>query len=119
MLREFKSSIQLRTAGLWERSWKWLCADVRTKQEASCSFCLAVSKKPLVDGINMRLKTRQSLQSRMAHNTVRVTVTILYASSSSSDLDSTTSNRRSIVPGYRTEIYCVSCEVRTEFIYVM
>jgi hypothetical protein len=23
------------------------------------------------------------------------------------------------VPGYRTEIYCVSCEVRTEFIYVM
>jgi hypothetical protein len=22
------------------------------------------------------------------------------------------------VPGYRTEIYCVSCEVRTEFIYV-
>jgi hypothetical protein len=23
------------------------------------------------------------------------------------------------VPGYRTEIYCASCEVRTEFIYVM
>jgi hypothetical protein len=23
------------------------------------------------------------------------------------------------VPGYRTEIYCVSCEVRIEFIYVM
>jgi hypothetical protein len=23
------------------------------------------------------------------------------------------------VPGYRTEIYCVSCEVRTEFIYVV
>jgi hypothetical protein len=23
------------------------------------------------------------------------------------------------VPGYRTEMYCVSCEVRTEFIYVM
>jgi hypothetical protein len=22
-------------------------------------------------------------------------------------------------PGYRTEMYCVSCEVRTEFIYVM
>jgi hypothetical protein len=22
------------------------------------------------------------------------------------------------VPGYRTELYCVSCEVRTEFIYV-
>jgi hypothetical protein len=22
------------------------------------------------------------------------------------------------VPGYRTENYCVSCEVRTEFIYV-
>jgi hypothetical protein len=22
------------------------------------------------------------------------------------------------VPGYRTEMYCVSCEVRTEFIYV-
>jgi hypothetical protein len=21
------------------------------------------------------------------------------------------------VPGYRTEVYCVSCEVRTEFIY--
>jgi hypothetical protein len=24
-----------------------------------------------------------------------------------------------IVPGYRTEMYCVSCEVRTEFICVM
>jgi hypothetical protein len=24
-----------------------------------------------------------------------------------------------IVPGYRTEMYCASCEVRTEFIYVM
>jgi hypothetical protein len=23
------------------------------------------------------------------------------------------------VPGYGTEMYCVSCEVRTEFIYVM
>jgi hypothetical protein len=23
------------------------------------------------------------------------------------------------VPGYRIDIYCVSCEVRTEFIYVM
>jgi hypothetical protein len=23
------------------------------------------------------------------------------------------------VPGYRTEMYCVSCEVRTEFIYAM
>jgi hypothetical protein len=23
------------------------------------------------------------------------------------------------VPGYRAKIYCVSCEVRTEFIYVM
>jgi hypothetical protein len=23
------------------------------------------------------------------------------------------------VPGYRTEMYCVSCEVRTEFIYIM
>jgi hypothetical protein len=23
------------------------------------------------------------------------------------------------VPGYKTEMYCVSCEVRTEFIYVM
>jgi hypothetical protein len=23
------------------------------------------------------------------------------------------------VPGYRTEMYCVSCEVRIEFIYVM
>jgi hypothetical protein len=23
------------------------------------------------------------------------------------------------VPGYRTEIYCASCEVRTGFIYVM
>jgi hypothetical protein len=23
------------------------------------------------------------------------------------------------VPSYRTEMYCVSCEVRTEFIYVM
>jgi hypothetical protein len=23
------------------------------------------------------------------------------------------------VPGYGTELYCVSCEVRTEFIYVM
>jgi hypothetical protein len=23
------------------------------------------------------------------------------------------------VPGYRTEIYCVSCEVQTEFIYVI
>jgi hypothetical protein len=23
------------------------------------------------------------------------------------------------VPGYRSEMYCVSCEVRTEFIYVM
>jgi hypothetical protein len=23
------------------------------------------------------------------------------------------------VPGYRTVMYCVSCEVRTEFIYVM
>jgi hypothetical protein len=23
------------------------------------------------------------------------------------------------VPGYRAEMYCVSCEVRTEFIYVM
>jgi hypothetical protein len=23
------------------------------------------------------------------------------------------------VPGYRTEMYCVSCEVRNEFIYVM
>jgi hypothetical protein len=23
------------------------------------------------------------------------------------------------VPGHRTEMYCVSCEVRTEFIYVM
>jgi hypothetical protein len=23
------------------------------------------------------------------------------------------------VPGYRTEMYCVCCEVRTEFIYVM
>jgi hypothetical protein len=23
------------------------------------------------------------------------------------------------VPGYRTEMYCSSCEVRTEFIYVM
>jgi hypothetical protein len=23
------------------------------------------------------------------------------------------------VPGYRTEMYCVSCEVRTECIYVM
>jgi hypothetical protein len=23
------------------------------------------------------------------------------------------------VPGYRTEMYCVSCEVRTEFMYVM
>jgi hypothetical protein len=23
------------------------------------------------------------------------------------------------VPGYRTEMYCVSCEVRTEFIYVI
>jgi hypothetical protein len=23
------------------------------------------------------------------------------------------------VPGYRTELYCVSCEVRDEFIYVM
>jgi hypothetical protein len=23
------------------------------------------------------------------------------------------------VPGYRTEIYCVSCQVRTEFMYVM
>jgi hypothetical protein len=23
-----------------------------------------------------------------------------------------------IVPGYRTEMYCVSCEVRAEFIYV-
>jgi hypothetical protein len=22
------------------------------------------------------------------------------------------------VPGYRTEIYCVSCEIRTDFIYV-
>jgi hypothetical protein len=24
-----------------------------------------------------------------------------------------------IVPGYRTEMYCVCCEIRTEFIYVM
>jgi hypothetical protein len=24
-----------------------------------------------------------------------------------------------IVPGYTTEMYCVSCKVRTEFIYVM
>jgi hypothetical protein len=23
------------------------------------------------------------------------------------------------VPGYRSEMYCVSCEVQTEFIYVM
>jgi hypothetical protein len=23
------------------------------------------------------------------------------------------------VPGYRTKIYCVSCEVRTEFMYVL
>jgi hypothetical protein len=23
------------------------------------------------------------------------------------------------VPGYKTEMYCASCEVRTEFIYVM
>jgi hypothetical protein len=23
------------------------------------------------------------------------------------------------VPGYTTEMFCVSCEVRTEFIYVM
>jgi hypothetical protein len=23
------------------------------------------------------------------------------------------------VPGYRTEMYCVSCEVRTEFVYIM
>jgi hypothetical protein len=23
------------------------------------------------------------------------------------------------VPGYRTEMYCIFCEVRTEFIYVM
>jgi hypothetical protein len=23
------------------------------------------------------------------------------------------------VPGFRTEMYCASCEVRTEFIYVM
>jgi hypothetical protein len=23
------------------------------------------------------------------------------------------------VPGYTTEMYCASCEVRTEFIYVM
>jgi hypothetical protein len=23
------------------------------------------------------------------------------------------------VPGYRTEMYCASCEVRTEFIYVI
>jgi hypothetical protein len=23
------------------------------------------------------------------------------------------------VPGYRTEIYCISCEVRTKFIYIM
>jgi hypothetical protein len=23
------------------------------------------------------------------------------------------------VPGYTTEMYCVSCEIRTEFIYVM
>jgi hypothetical protein len=23
------------------------------------------------------------------------------------------------VPGYRTEMYCVLCEVRTEFVYVM
>jgi hypothetical protein len=23
------------------------------------------------------------------------------------------------VPGYTTEMYCVSCEVQTEFIYVM
>jgi hypothetical protein len=23
------------------------------------------------------------------------------------------------VPGYRTEMYCASCEVRTEFIYVV
>jgi hypothetical protein len=23
------------------------------------------------------------------------------------------------VPGYRAEMYCVSCEVRTEFVYVM
>jgi hypothetical protein len=23
------------------------------------------------------------------------------------------------VPGYTTEMYCVSCEVRTEFIYVL
>jgi hypothetical protein len=23
------------------------------------------------------------------------------------------------VPGYRTEMYCASCEVRTEFMYVM
>jgi hypothetical protein len=24
-----------------------------------------------------------------------------------------------VVPGYRTEMYCASCEVPTEFIYVM
>jgi hypothetical protein len=24
-----------------------------------------------------------------------------------------------LAPGYRTEVYCASCEVRTEFIYVM
>jgi hypothetical protein len=23
------------------------------------------------------------------------------------------------IPGYRTEMYCVSCEVRTEFIYII
>jgi hypothetical protein len=23
------------------------------------------------------------------------------------------------IPGYRSEMYCVSCEVRTEFLYVM
>jgi hypothetical protein len=23
------------------------------------------------------------------------------------------------IPGYRTEMYCVSCEVRTDFLYVI
>jgi hypothetical protein len=70
------------------------------------------------------LEQRQFLSSHWRvnlHYRVYRTISVEPILSQLNPVHITVYTRRSVVrvPGYRTEIYCASCEVRTEFIYVM
>jgi hypothetical protein len=80
-------------------------------------FCINFSLRLSVSRDTARIKKPEAI--RLPSECVRVFLVVLPGWKCASYEGARRKRVVAGVSGYRTEMYCVSCEVRTEFIYVM